>query len=279
MTTPRHPAKFTGAVLDTITRALTEHSPTHGLRILDPFAGVGGVHQLHAKGGHDTVGVELQPEWAAANPRTVVGDATALPASWAGTFDALVTSPCYGNRMADHHQAADPCKPCAGTGEDHTHANDCHPDCDGRHHRGDGMAICPRGPVQCKACHGSGLSKRNTYAHALREGGAEPVEGSAAMMQWGPEYRELHTQAWREALRVLRPGGLIMVNISNHVRDNVEQKVAEWHLYVFIAMGCRLWEVRRIRTPRQRQGANASLRVDGELLLVLHAPGGRATWA
>jgi tRNA G10 N-methylase Trm11 len=36
----------------------------------------------------------------------VVGDALALPFPDA-TFDAVVTSPTYGNRMADHHHARD----------------------------------------------------------------------------------------------------------------------------------------------------------------------------
>ncbi len=70
--------------------------------MLDPFAGTGLVHQL----GGFTVGVELEPEWASMSVNTIVGNALALPFPDA-SFTAVVTSPCYGNRLADHHVARD----------------------------------------------------------------------------------------------------------------------------------------------------------------------------
>ena len=79
--------------------------------MLDPFAGTGRIHQLYGARSVDeaeveTFGVEIEPEWANMHPRTVVGDATALPFV-DDSFDCIVTSPCYGNRMADHHEAKD----------------------------------------------------------------------------------------------------------------------------------------------------------------------------
>lgn len=52
-----HPAKFTPELLAVIAGRLPELCP-HG-RILDPFAGVGGVHTL-GRYGYETFGVELE---------------------------------------------------------------------------------------------------------------------------------------------------------------------------------------------------------------------------
>lgn len=46
---------------------------------------------------------------------SLVGNALALPFP-DGSMDVLATSPCYGNRMADSHNAQDPCRTCEGTG-------------------------------------------------------------------------------------------------------------------------------------------------------------------
>lgn len=74
-------------------------------RVLDPFAGTGRIHKLQ-NWGHTTVGVELEPEWAELHPGTVVGTALKLPFD-DSSFDAICTSPCYGNRLADSHEARD----------------------------------------------------------------------------------------------------------------------------------------------------------------------------
>ncbi len=100
--TLRHPAPFSKAVLEKI--ETEELLPEVGV-VIDPFAGIGGVHQL-ATCTRATVGIEIEPEWAAAHPSTLVGNALALPFG-AAAFDAACTSPCYGNRYSDHHRAAD----------------------------------------------------------------------------------------------------------------------------------------------------------------------------
>jgi hypothetical protein len=100
---PAHPAPYSDGVL-----ALAERWLEPGWRVLDPFAGTGRIHRLRENlfGGWETVGVELEPKWAAMHPATINGNALALPFGDA-TFDAVVTSPAYGNRMADHHEAKD----------------------------------------------------------------------------------------------------------------------------------------------------------------------------
>lgn len=94
-----HPATFSAPILE----LLADVTPAGWARpLLDPFAGTGKIHAL----GGDTFGVELEPEWAAMHPRTIQGDATALPFA-PGSFACVATSPCYGNRFADSHTARD----------------------------------------------------------------------------------------------------------------------------------------------------------------------------
>lgn len=257
-----HPAKFSTAITNRIDEIVAGEALRldRPLRILDPFAGVGRVHLLaeapHSFGRHETVGVELEPEWAANDPRTIVGDATALPFA-ADSFDVLVTSPCYGNRMKDSHNARERCRPCAGTG-----------------YTAGTVPGVAREP--CLVCGGAGRRayKRNTYTHTL---GRKPSAGSAAVMAWGRPYRRLHEQAWAEAERVLRSGSLVVVNVKNHVETIdgalVEHPVTEWHLNAWLALGAKLLRVVEIETPGQRHGANRDARADCERLLVLRSRG------
>jgi SAM-dependent methyltransferase len=54
----------------------------------------------------ETIGVEIEKEWAEMQENTIIGDATDLPFANC-EFDAVCTSPTYGNRMADCHNAKD----------------------------------------------------------------------------------------------------------------------------------------------------------------------------
>ncbi len=97
----KHPAKFTPEIIVAAAPFLQDYH-----RVLDPFAGVGRVHLLDYYGDFETVGVEIEPEWAEMHADTVVGDALQLPFA-RHSFDAVFTSPTYGNRLADHHNAQD----------------------------------------------------------------------------------------------------------------------------------------------------------------------------
>ena len=115
--------------------------------------------------GFRSVGVELEPEWVAMHSRTIVGDALDLPFH-DDTFDVVATSPCYGNRLADHHNAQDG-------------------------------------------------GRRHSYTHDL---GRILHSHNAGTLHWGDAYRIFHVAAWAEAVRVLVPSGLFVLNISDHLR-------------------------------------------------------------
>ncbi len=100
-----HPAVWSEAVLDAIALRIPLGGP---ISVLDPFAGVG-AGRLGTAIGNPVVGLELEPEWAIADPGTVVGSALAMPFA-DSTFDLVITSPTYGNRCADSHEAKDDSK-------------------------------------------------------------------------------------------------------------------------------------------------------------------------
>ena len=199
----RHPAKF-GRVVEVISL------PDDVRTVLDPFAGTGRIHELGTE-TRRTVGVEIEPEWASMHPDTIQADALDLPFG-AGSFDAIATSPTYGNRMADHHNARD-------------------------------------------------NSQRNTYRHAL---GRELHPNNSGQLQWGPEYRDFHVKAWTEAVRVLKPGGRFVLNISDHIRDGEVQDVTGWHITTLCRLGLTLRQLTPVTTKRLRHGVNADLRTPNE---------------
>jgi SAM-dependent methyltransferase len=104
-----HPARYSAQLLDVFREVLA------GYRwVLDPFAGTGLIHELQDH-GFDTIGIELEPEWAQMHSSTEIGDALSLHFD-DEDFDAICTSPTYGNRMADAHDARD-----AATRRSYTH--------------------------------------------------------------------------------------------------------------------------------------------------------------
>lgn len=284
-----HPAPFPRYVLERLALILrAEHRRLQlggPLKVLDPFAGIGRIHDLPSDIA-DTVGVELEPEWANQRERTIVGDATALPATWTRRFDAVVTSPTFGNRLADHHEAKDACSKCGGTGVDNTpdgcadapmFCPVCGAACTCGTHRKNlraHIAACSTCAARrCKGCHGTGLTLRHTYRHAL--GRPLSANNSGAMGWTGPEgnkYRDLHKAAWVEAFRVVRPGGLILVDAKNHVRQGVEQRVVEWHAQALYDVGFRLAGVDELPAPGIRHGANADKRVLTERIIIGRKP-------
>lgn len=89
-----HPAKYSDVLLPIFDKYL----PDDKHKVLDPFAGTGKLKQIRP----NCTLLEIEPEWAN-SCGAVIGDATAMPFDDA-YFDAICTSPTYGNRMADSFQ-------------------------------------------------------------------------------------------------------------------------------------------------------------------------------
>lgn len=273
-----HPAKFNRGVL----RLVEMHVRCEARRlnrqvhVLDPFAGVGRIHDL-PKRIAKTVGVELEPEWASCRSGTRRGDATKLPPRWTGRFDVVATSPCYGNRMADSHEARDSCFECKGTGVvlgttcgdapwlcSSCGRADCVCGLLARQLREHNTSCATCAPARCRACSGNGLTRRHTYRHTL---GRPLSENNAGAMQWGDAYREFHERVWIEARRVLGEG-LLLANVKNHVRAGHVQHVVEWHAECIGRLGFDVEQVQEVEARGTRHGANADLRMPAEKLIV-----------
>ena len=205
-----HPAQYSTQLLLTMARYLRGCTA-----VLDPFGGKGGVFALAAwLHGVRFEAVEIEPEWAAADPRITLGNALALP--WAAaTFDGICTSPAYGNRMADHHEATDD-------------------------------------------------SRRLTYRHKL---GRRLHPDNGGGLQWGDKYRDFHRRAWAEAARVLRPGGVFVLNCKDHVRAGVVQEVTAWHVATLEGLGFMLEDSVQVACPGMRYGKNHGARVEYEWVI------------
>lgn len=207
----KHPAKYSDVLLPIFDKYLPDD--TH--LILDPFAGTGKLKKIRA----NSILLEIEPEWAN-SCGAIVGDATAMPFG-NDYFDAICTSPTYGNRMADSFQ-------------DH----------------------------QVEKNY-----KRNTYRHAL---GRPLAENNSGGMQWGERYRAFHTKAWAECYRVLKPGGVLILNISDHIRAGQIIAVTAWHIDTLINAGFIEKEHIKCETKRQRFGENRLLRVDYESIIIFN---------
>lgn len=89
MESPKHPAKYTDAFMPVFADWLTPFQ-----RVLDPFGGTGKLKKVRA----DAVCLDIEAEWA--QMCGLRASALSLPFE-ARAFDAVCTSPTYGNRMAD----------------------------------------------------------------------------------------------------------------------------------------------------------------------------------
>lgn len=237
-----HPAKFSEPILDRLRVLLAtearrlQRTATHPLLVVDPFAGVGRIHQLMTKRIR-TVGIELQPRWAACRPHrpypfgwtagTLTGDMFELLPKMAAHLDTqgcaihvIATSPTYGNRLSDHHDAADG-------------------------------------------------STRHSYTHTY---GQELEPNNSGILPWGPDYWAFTARAYRAFFAALDPGGLFLLNVSKFYRRQELVHAVEWHLGAAYGAGF-VQDQRPARIVTKRligNGAEATqARADHEVILRL----------
>lgn len=212
----KHPATYTNSFIPKFAELLIGCE-----NVLDVFGGIGKIALIKEHGFIGKVVCnELEQEWAETSPYNVdewhIGDAANMAWAESNSFDAICTSPTYGNRMADHHNAKDG-------------------------------------------------SKRVTYKHFL---GRDLNEANTGRMQWGNKYREKHLEIYKECARVLKNNGLIIVNVSDHIRKGQVVNVVEWHKEALTSFGMKLINEIKIETPRMGFGQNAKSRVEHECILV-----------
>lgn len=218
---PKHPAVYTDSFLPIFAVLLQDRN-----LVLDPFAGTGKLAMIKNYGFTGTVVCnEIEPEWAN-SPYPVdhwhIGDASNMDWAEDESFDAICTSPTYGNRMADHFEAQD-------------------------------------------------NSRRITYRHYL---GRPLHDQNTGRMQWGQSYKQKHIEVYKECTRILKIGGLFILNISDHIRAGKVIPVTDWHRSILINLGLSFVDEVQIQTPRMKFGENSGSRVSHETIMAFekHQP-------
>lgn len=110
---------------------------------------------------------------------------------------------------------------------------------------------------------------RVTYADRR---GKDAAAGDTSGMQWGREYRSAMTRIWQEARRVLLPGGLLIVNCKDHIRDGRTMPVTQWHLTTLQWIGLSVVGFRSHAAPGVQGLANDEARTGVENVFAFRAP-------
>lgn len=100
----KHPAKYNDNFIPVFAKLLKGYE-----LVLDPFAGTGKIGKIKEFGFNGNITCnEIESEWINSEyavDKWVIGDAEFLPFK-NKSFNAVCTSPTYGNRMADHFNAS-----------------------------------------------------------------------------------------------------------------------------------------------------------------------------
>ena len=87
---------------------------------------------------------------------------------------------------------------------------------------------------------------------------------------WGEAYREWASRVLGEMIRVTKEGGLVCINISNHIRKFVEQPVSEsWHDQMLVS-GLVLEKAIPIKTSRNTFSAKTMPHPREKRMVICH---------
>ena len=221
----RHPATYTDGLLPIFRDMIVAHCDLTGTpKICDPMAGEGGILQLEEllrvplRGRAPLIYATDIVLWEHRRKSVKKADATNLPYADA-SMDVVVTSPPYGNRMADRRST-------------------------------DG-------------------DNRVNYADRR---GADAGTNDAAGLQWGDQYQVLMATIWTEVRRVLKPGGVLILNCKDHVRAGAVQRVTRWHCNALKRLGLTFIDFDWADAPGVRGVANSDARTTDEYVAVLRKP-------
>ena len=108
---------------------------------------------------------------------------------------------------------------------------------------------------------------RKTYAAALR---ANPDPASLCVPFHRTEYKLGHALAWSEAVRVLKVGGLFVINLKNTIKSGVITRMSQWHRDLLRdELGLKEIDDTAVPTRGRMSGANYDLRAeDAEKLYI-----------
>lgn len=234
----RHPAPYSDALIPEmvdmlgpyryyITAPLLMGPPAVPDGLYDPMAGSGKIDKIASSMGARWWGSELEPEFIPEEmrDRIMVGDCR----NFTGLARCVVTSPAYGNRMADQY---------LGT------------------------------PLeQAERAKTGKLPRRRSYAislgRKLTEGNGAALqwgeEYEALHRSIFEHIVNVNIEPWR---------GLLLLNVSSHYRAGVYEPVSEWYLRLILSLKMVLVDYRFVSTPGFRDGQNRESRVGGEHLFL-----------
>lgn len=221
-TTITHPAVYSERFIPIFAEIAKKYDAK---TVLDPFGGVGNIGKIKDYGFEGKViANELEAEWSAFHEsnkvdESITGDARKMPSIESDSIDAVITSPTYGNRLADRRITA----------------------------KVDNL----------------------TYANSL---GRELTSGNSGRMHYGPKYKQLHNEVYKELYRVVKPGGIAVINMKDFISKGKVVPVTDFHINAMLNAGFELLYRDKVKTTGLATGKIKRPKVESEDIIVFEKP-------